>query len=190
MNCPPVTWAACLRLIADFDVMGRLPELAVPVLSVRPSSTACRPLITCESGRTGQRRALHAADRRHMPVYRRSGFTPEGGDGRLLASGTVQRAVAAGTLPSMMTFLLKAELPFLIVAGIIGQKIAAKLWSLAFKSEVPDTAQENVRLPPLIAAAVLEGTLYKLTRMGIDRSLRTAAAKSEGTWIGKTGQGE
>ncbi len=90
----------------------------------------------------------------------------------------------------MMTFLLKAELPFLIVAGIIGQKIAAKLWSLAFKSEVPDTAQENVRLPPLIAAAVLEGTLYKLTRMGIDRSLRTAAAKSEGTWIGKTGQGE
>ena len=90
----------------------------------------------------------------------------------------------------MMTFLLKAELPFLVIAGIVGQKIAAKLWSLVFKSEVPDTAQENVRVPPLLAAAVLEGTLYKLARMGIDRSLRVAAARSEGTWIGKPGQGE
>ncbi len=89
----------------------------------------------------------------------------------------------------MMTFLLKAELPFLVVAGIVGQKVAAKLWSLLFKSEVPDTAQENVRVAPLIGAAVLEGTLYKLARMAIDRSLRVAAAKSEGTWIGKTGQG-
>ncbi len=90
----------------------------------------------------------------------------------------------------MMTLLLKVELPILVVAGVIGQKIAAKLWSLVFKSEVPDTAQENVRVAQLIPAAVLEGTLYKLARMAIDRSLRVAAAKSEGTWIGKTGQGE
>ena len=89
-----------------------------------------------------------------------------------------------------MTLLLKAELPILVVAGIVGQKIAAKLWSLVFKSDVPDTAQENIRVAQLIPAAVLEGTLYKLARMAIDRSLRVAAAKSEGTWIGKTGQGE
>ena len=89
-----------------------------------------------------------------------------------------------------MTFLLKAELPFLVFAGIFGQKIAAKLWSQLFNGEVPDTAQENVRLAPLLGAAVLEGTLYKLARMGIDRSLRVAAARSEGTWIGKPGQGE
>ncbi|MDP9384751.1 MAG: DUF4235 domain-containing protein [Actinomycetota bacterium] len=90
----------------------------------------------------------------------------------------------------MITILLKAELPILVVAGIIGQKLAAKLWSQALGSEPPDTAQQNVRVRPLIAAAVLEGTLYKLARMAIDRSLRVAAAKSEGTWIGKTGQGE
>ncbi len=74
-----------------------------------------------------------------------------------------------------------------MVAGIIGQKIAAKLWSRAFGSEVPDTAQENVRVAQLLPAAVLEGTLYKLARMAIDRGLRFAAARSEGTWIGKTG---
>ena len=90
----------------------------------------------------------------------------------------------------MIKLLLKVELPILVVAGILGQKIAAKLWSLLFSSEVPDTAQENVRLAQLIPAAVLEGTLYKLARMAIDRSLRVAAAKSEGSWVGETGQGE
>jgi hypothetical protein len=90
----------------------------------------------------------------------------------------------------MFTILLKAELPILVVAGIMGQKIAAKLWSRAFDSEPPDTAQENVRVAQLIPAAILEGALYKLTRMAIDRGLRVAAAKSEGTWIGKTGDGE
>lgn len=90
----------------------------------------------------------------------------------------------------MMTLLLKAELPALVIAGIVGQKLAAKLWSLAFKSEVPDTAQQNVRVVPLLGAAVLEGTLYKLARMAIDRGLRVGAARSEGTWIGKRGEGE
>jgi len=90
----------------------------------------------------------------------------------------------------MITFLLKAELPVLVVAGILGQKLAAKLWSKAFDSEPPDTAQQDVRVAPLLGAAVLEGTLYKLARMGIDRGLRVAAARSEGTWIGRTGEGE
>jgi len=90
----------------------------------------------------------------------------------------------------MLTLLLKAELPILVVAGILGQKLAAKLWSRALGSEPPDTAQQNVRWAQLVPAAILEGTLYKLARMGIDRGLRVAAARSEGTWIGKTGQGE
>jgi hypothetical protein len=90
----------------------------------------------------------------------------------------------------MMTLLLKAEFPILVAAGILAQKIAAKIWALLFKTEVPDTAQENVSVAQLIPAAVLEGTLYKLARMGVDRGLRVAAAKSEGVWIGKTGQGE
>ena len=90
----------------------------------------------------------------------------------------------------MITILLKAELPILVVAGILGQKIAAKLWTLVFHSPPPDTAQEHVRVAQLIPAAILEGTFYKLTRMAIDRSLRIAAARSEGTWLGKPGQGE
>lgn len=89
-----------------------------------------------------------------------------------------------------MKLLLKLELPILIVAGIIGQKIAAMLWSRAFGTDVPDTAQEHVNVAALLPAAVLEGTLYKLTRMAIDRRLRVAASRSEGRWIGETGEGE
>ena len=90
----------------------------------------------------------------------------------------------------MMKLLLKAELPILVVAGILAQKVAAKLWSLALGSPVPDTAQRDVRVAQLIPAAILEGTLYKLVRMAVDRRLRVAAAKSEGRWLGKAGEGE
>lgn len=90
----------------------------------------------------------------------------------------------------MAKLVLKAELPVLVVAGIVGQKVAAMLWNRALGEGPPDTAQENVRVGLLIPAAIVEGTLYKLARMGIDRSLRIAAARSEGRWIGKTGQGE
>ncbi|MCP9488633.1 MAG: DUF4235 domain-containing protein [Solirubrobacteraceae bacterium MAG38_C4-C5] len=90
----------------------------------------------------------------------------------------------------MFTILLKAELPILVVSGIVSQKIAAKIWSRIFDEAVPDTAQQNVRIGMLIPAAVVEGTMYKLVRMGVDRGLRVAAARSEGTWIGRTGEGE
>ena len=90
----------------------------------------------------------------------------------------------------MFKILLKAELPILVVAGIIAQKIAAKLWSVIFDDDVPDTAQQNVRVGLLIPAAIIEGTLYKLARMAVDRGLRVGAARSQGTWIGKTGEGE
>ena len=90
----------------------------------------------------------------------------------------------------MAKLLLKAELPVLVVAGILGQKVAAVLWRRAVGSEVPDTAQQEVSMSMLIPAAVLEGTLYKLARMGIDRALRNSAARSEGTWIGEPGDGE
>ncbi len=87
-------------------------------------------------------------------------------------------------LPSAVAF------PTILVAGILGQKAAAKLWSLAFGEDPPDTAQEDVDLPPLLAAAVLEGTMYKLLRMLADRALRQGVLKLSGTWPGEAGEGE
>lgn len=87
-------------------------------------------------------------------------------------------------LPSAVAF------PIILVAGILGQKLAAKLWSLVSGEDPPDTAHEDVRLPPLVGAAVLEGTLYKLLRMLADRVLRQAVLKLSGTWPGEIGEGE
>lgn len=82
------------------------------------------------------------------------------------------------------------EFPIILGAGIAGQKVAAKLWTQATGSDPPDTGEEDVRLAALLAAAVLEGTLYKLSRMAVERGLRVAVARTTGTWPGGTGEGE
>ena len=100
------------------------------------------------------------------------------------------RSRAVGYWEHVATILLKLELPILVVAGIIGQKSAAKLWSRLLGHEAPNTAQENVRVVELLPVAIVEGTFYKLARMTLDRSLRVAASRSEGAWLGETGSGE
>ncbi len=88
------------------------------------------------------------------------------------------------SLPSAVAF------PTILIAGILGQKLAAKIWSKVFDEVPPDTAQEDVRLLPLLGAAVLEGTMYKLLRMLADRALRQGVLKLSGTWPDQTGEGE
>ncbi len=88
------------------------------------------------------------------------------------------------SLPSVLAF------PIILGAGILGQKLAAKLWSQVFDEDPPDTGQEDVRLVPLLGAAVIEGTMYKLLRMLADRALRQGVLKLSGTWPGQTGEGE
>ncbi len=87
-------------------------------------------------------------------------------------------------LPTVVAF------PTILVAGILGQKLAAKLWNQVFDENPPDTAQEDVRLLPLLGAAVIEGTLYKLLRMLADRALRQGVLKLSGNWPGEVGEGE
>jgi hypothetical protein len=88
------------------------------------------------------------------------------------------------SLPTALAF------PIILGAGILGQKLAAKLWSQLFGEEPPDTAQQELRLVPLLGAAVIEGTMYKLLRMLADRGLREAVFKLGGTWPGELGEGE
>lgn len=84
----------------------------------------------------------------------------------------------------MSKFFSMAKFPIIVLSGILGQKIADKLWSQVFGSDAPDTEQEDIRWAQLIPAAVVEGTLYKIARMMVDRGLRTAVARSTGRWPG------
>jgi hypothetical protein len=70
---------------------------------------------------------------------------------------TCMRSRAVGYWEHVATILLKLELPILVVAGIIGQKSAAKLWSRLLGHEAPNTAQENVRVVELLPVAIVEG---------------------------------
>jgi hypothetical protein len=88
------------------------------------------------------------------------------------------------SLPSAVAF------PIILMAGILGQKLAAKLWNQVFDEDPPDTAQEDLELLPLLGAAVVEGTMYKLLRMAADRTLRQGVLKLSGNWPGEPGEGE
>jgi hypothetical protein len=90
----------------------------------------------------------------------------------------------------MSKVLSIAAFPVIVLSGVIGRKLAALLWSRVFGSPPPDTAQEHVRVPQLLAAAVVEGTLWQLSRMAIDRGLREGIARATGTWPGNPGDGE
>ena len=88
------------------------------------------------------------------------------------------------SIPSVITF------PTILIAGIVGQKLAAKLWQQIFDEEPPDTAQQDAPMVRLFFAAVIEGTMYKLLRMAADRGMRKAVLGVSGTWPGELGDGE
>ncbi len=90
----------------------------------------------------------------------------------------------------MGKFLSKAAFPGILLSGILGQKVAARLWTKVLGSPPPDTAQQDVRWLQLIPAAVVQGTLYQLSRMLFDRGLRLAVAKATGNWPGEPGEGQ
>lgn len=80
--------------------------------------------------------------------------------------------------------------PGVLISGILGQKVAKILWSRVLGSAPPDTGQEDVRWPQLIPAAMVEGTVYQLSRMLFDRGVRRAIATATGAWPGEPGQGQ
>ncbi|MDQ3609768.1 MAG: DUF4235 domain-containing protein [Actinomycetota bacterium] len=90
-----------------------------------------------------------------------------------------------------MTKLLNVmSFPIIVVSGIVGKKIARALWQRVTGEMPPDTAQEHVGWLQLLPAAVVEGTLWQLSRMVLDRSLRRSIAVATGEWPGQAGQGQ
>ncbi len=90
-----------------------------------------------------------------------------------------------------MTKLLNVmSFPLIVVSGIVGKKIATALWKRVTGEMPPDTGQEDVAWLQLLPAAVVEGTLWQLSRMVLDRSLRRSIAVATGEWPGQAGEGE
>jgi hypothetical protein len=91
---------------------------------------------------------------------------------------------------SLSKVLSLAAFPVIVLSGVLGRKLAVLLWGRVFGEPPPDTAQQHIRLPQLLGAAVVEGTIWQLSRMAIDRGLRQAIATATGSWPGEPGEGE
>jgi hypothetical protein len=80
-------------------------------------------------------------------------------------------------------------IPFSVVGGLLSGFLAKKLfeqaWGVVDDEEPPKPTHRQVPLAKVVAAAALEGAIFKGTRAAIDHKSREAFANATGTWPGE-----
>jgi hypothetical protein len=76
------------------------------------------------------------------------------------------------------------------VAGLVGNRLLAALWSLTDRREAPDPKQRDVPWRTVIAVLVLQGAILNGVRGIVDRALRQGFSKVTGSWPGEEGSKE
>ena len=71
------------------------------------------------------------------------------------------------------------------VAGVVGKRLFAALWSLTDTREAPDPKQRDVPWRTVIAVLVLQGAIFNAVRGIVDRALRQGFSKVTGSWPGE-----
>ena len=84
-----------------------------------------------------------------------------------------------------MKFLV---LPFSIlgglIAGFIGKKLFDQVWGLIDQEEPPDSKHLEISWPKLIAAAAVQGAIFRAVKEATDHGTRRAFMNLTGTWPG------
>jgi hypothetical protein len=79
--------------------------------------------------------------------------------------------------------------PFGIIAGILAGFLSKKLfewvWSKIDDEEPPKPTTEETNWPKVLAAAMVEGVTFKVTRAAVDRAGATGFAHLTGVWPGE-----
>jgi hypothetical protein len=79
--------------------------------------------------------------------------------------------------------------PFGILFGILGGLVAKRifdwLWSKVDDEEPPEANTEQVIWPKLLAAAALQGMVFKIVRAFVDRGTAKSFAYVTGVWPGE-----
>jgi hypothetical protein len=71
-----------------------------------------------------------------------------------------------------------------LFAGFLGKKVFEQVWGLIDDEEPPEPKHRQAGLGKVVAAAALEGAIFKGTRAAIDHKSREAFASATGTWPG------
>ena len=72
-----------------------------------------------------------------------------------------------------------------LLAGLIAQKGFERLWAVFDEEEPPEPDQRDASYPKLIAALLVEGAVFRLTKGIVDHGVRGAFARMTGAWPGE-----
>jgi Protein of unknown function (DUF4235) len=72
-----------------------------------------------------------------------------------------------------------------LLAGLVAQKGFERLWAVFDDEEAPEPDQRDVPYPKLIAALVVEGAVFRLTKGLVDHAVRSGFARTTGRWPGE-----
>lgn len=72
-----------------------------------------------------------------------------------------------------------------LIAGQISKKIFDFIWSRFSDEEAPKPDHREIGWPALIAALVVEGAIFRLTKGFVDRGTRKGFERLTGTWPGE-----
>lgn len=73
-----------------------------------------------------------------------------------------------------------------LVAGFVAQKGFERLWAVFDDEDAPGPDQRDASYPKLIAALLVEGAIFRLTKGIVDHGVRGAFARATGRWPGET----
>ena len=80
-------------------------------------------------------------------------------------------------------------IPISIGGGLIGGQIAKKIfeqvWGVIDTEEPPKPTHRQATWGKVLAAAAVEGAIFKATKAAIDHGSRSAFANATGTWPGE-----
>lgn len=72
-----------------------------------------------------------------------------------------------------------------LISGLVAKKLFEQLWGVVDDEEPPKPEHRQVPMGKVVAAAALEGAIFKGTRAAIDHKSRQAFANATGTWPGE-----
>jgi hypothetical protein len=72
-----------------------------------------------------------------------------------------------------------------LIAGFLGKKLFEQIWGAVDDREPPEAEHRYASWGKVIAAAAIEGAIFRATRAAVDRSSRQAFASLTGTWPGE-----
>jgi hypothetical protein len=72
-----------------------------------------------------------------------------------------------------------------LIGGQIGKKVFEQIWGVIDDEEPPKPTHREATWPKILAAAAVEGAVFKLTKAAIDHGSRKAFANATGTWPGE-----